>query len=275
MTEVTLESDHRSPTIGVFSIATNRYADYWMAMARTADAHLFVGHEVVLTVFTDRVDDIRRFQSELIRIKVQPIRIAPLGWPAAPLAKFRVVVDHQQDLGHDVLMHLDADMRVTPEAKWSLRPESWHSGFAVVQHPGFRRPLRPLRSGFYTSHPGFAARDLYRQAFEGGRGTWERDRRSTAYVARSKRSTYVCGATWFGKRQDLLEVCSELAQRVDADTRKNMVARFHDESHLNWYTAEYPVSIMDSDYCFVEGAANLRDLKPRVIAVEKHDNRTR
>ena len=275
MTGVSLESSHRPPSIGVFSIATNRYADYWMAMARTADAHLFVGHEVVLTVFTDRIDAIRRFQSELTRIQVQPIRIESLAWPAAPLAKFRVLVDHQKDLGHDILMHLDADMRVAPAAKWNLRPESWQGGLAFVRHPGFRRPPRPLKSGFYTRHPGFVARDLYRQALEGGRGTWERDKRSTAYVARSKRSTYICGATWFGKRQHLIDVCRELAQRVDADTRAHLVARFHDESHLNWYSAEYPVTTVDSEYCFAEGAANLTDLKPRIIAVEKHDNRTR
>jgi len=34
-------------------------------------------------------------------------------------------------------------------------------------------------------------------------------------------------------------------------------------------------SLLDSSYCFVEGAVNLSDLEPLIVAVEKSDERTR
>lgn len=264
-----------APSVGVFSIATNRYADYWMSLARTADEFLFPDHEVVLTVFTDRVDEISRFSRQLTRVEVQPIKVHHLGWPEATLAKFRTLATHGNSLDQDILMHLDADMRIHPAAKWDLDQRNWSNGIALVQHPGFRRPSGAARSKLCVRHPSFIARDLYRQVREGGRGTWERDRRSKAFVAVAKRRTYVCGGTWMGQRDSLLQLCEELSERVLSDSQAGVIARFHDESHLNWFSAYRSCTVLDSDYCFVDGAANLKDLIPRISAVEKYDERTR
>lgn len=275
MMEAHESSVARLPTVGVLSIATNRYADYWMDMARTADRHLFLNHDVVMTVFTDRVEEIERFRTELDRVRVHVIAVKALGWPDAPLAKFNMIARHRREIEQDILMYLDADMRVVAGAGADLDPNSWHNGIALVRHPGFRRPPSPQTLPFYMSSPSLAIRDVYRQVVEGGRGTWERDQRSRAYVAPSRRRIYFCGATWMGRRRELIEATSELAARVEVDSRQGIIARFHDESHLNWYASQQSCSILDSDYCFIEGAGNLSDLTPRIIAVEKYGNRTR
>ncbi len=273
MTDVMCESPGPPLTIGVFSIATNRYADYWMSMARTADAHLFLGHEVVLTVLTDRPADVRAFEQDLERVRVNAVPIAPMGWPEATLGKFRAIVEHAQELPQDVLMHLDADMRVRTGAGEGLAPSAWTAGLALVRHPGYRRPPWGGRASLYAHHPALAGRDLYRLIVEGGLGTWEGSPRSAAFVPRSLRHVYVCGATWLGLRQALLDMARVLAERTEVDASRGVMATWHDESHLNWYAANRPCTILDSDYCYVEGAPNLANLPPRIIAVEKLDDR--
>lgn len=268
----------RGPTklsIGVFSIATNRYIKYWQDMAASADKNLFVGQDVVLTVFSDQISELTDFEKRLERVRVNAIKVKALEWPQAPLSKFRMVSGFRGEFDQDILMHLDADMLVAKGAGDDLRPSAWEGGIALVRHPGFRRPLARRRAEFYLSAPGTAVRDAYRTAVEGGLGTWETNVRSRAFVPRHRRITYVCGATWLAQGGQMLELCAELSERVDRDLGKGIIARFHDESHLNWLASSRSCTILDSDYCFVENAQNLMDLRPRIVAVEKYGNRTR
>lgn len=264
-----------TPSIGVFSIATNRYIKFWQEMATSADQNLFVGHDVTLTVFTDRISEVKEIEKRLERVRVNAIEVEPLEWPQAPLSKFRLVSRFSGELDQDILMHLDADMLVGGGAGDDLDPSTWKGGIALVRHPGFRRPLTRERTTLYLFSPSMALRDAYRVTFEGGLGTWERNVQSQAFVPRHRRRTYVCGATWLAQRRQMLELCTELGERVDRDLREGIVARFHDESHLNWLAANRSCTILDSDYCFVENAHNLMDLRPRIAAVEKYDDRTR
>ena len=262
-------------TVGVVSLATNRYVEYWMKLARTSDECLFPAHEVVMHVFTDRADVVREFSSDLKRIKVNAVSIDPLAWPAAPLQKFQVISDHREYLQHDLVMHLDADMLVVAPAGDELEPSAWQGGMALVRHPGYRRPPKPKLRSLYARNPQIAVRDAYRKILVGGIGTWESERASLAYVPRSLRSNYVCGATWMGLRESFLETAKLLAERTTVDTDHDRIAVWHDESHLNWFAAHRPCTILDADYCFAEGLPNLQDIRPKIVAVEKRDDRTR
>lgn len=265
---------HGAPSVGILTIATNRYVRYWLDLAKTADTNLESEQNFVLHVFTDRPQDIIHRRQHLNSIETHVIPIEPLEWPLATLQKFEIFWNHRALLNQEFLMHLDADMLIAPGASI---PTSGHlsGGIALVRHPGFRRPPRDKLGAFYLDYPAFIGRDTYRNLTEGGLGTWERDSRSNAYVARAKRSTYVCGGTWLGEREKVLAMCEELRNRTRVDSEKGIVARFHDESHLNWYAATRECTILDSDYCYVQGSPNLRDIKPQVIAVDKQHDRTR
>ena len=261
--------------IGAFSVATNRYIKYWQAMAHSADKNLFVGHDVVLTVFTDQIEKVRGIEGDLERIRVNPVKIRDLKWPLAPLSKFQLFTNHKSEFDQPVLMHLDADTIVAPGAGADLEPTTWNGGVALVRHPGFRRPCSWRRLNLYLSYPDLLLRDFYRVAREGGLGTWETNTDSTAFVPRNKRVNYICGATWFAVAEYMQDLCEELSQHVARDLQRGVVARFHDESHLNWFRANRSCSVLESDYCFVRNARNLADLTPRIFAVEKYDDRTR
>lgn len=264
----------RSPSVGILTIATNRYVNYWFKLAKTADANIGLGKSLVFHVFTDRPQDVIRLRQHFDRIETHVIPIEPLGWPLATLHKFQVFWNHKSLIDQEFLLHLDADMLIAPDAMIPVDGRL-AGGLALVRHPGFRRPPREKLGTFYRENPSFIARDVYRKLAEGGLGTWERNPESNAYVARANRSIYVCGGTWLGERRQFLEMCEELGDRTRSDSKRGIIARFHDESHLNWYATARDCTILDSGYCYVEGAANLRDIDPQIIAVDKKHDRTR
>jgi len=262
-------------SIGVLSIATNRYLKYWESLAKSADLLLFPDHEVNLYVFTDESESALEVGRTLKRVKVVPISTGNLGWPEATLRKFDLFRRHEGVLNDDVLMHLDADMLIKSSVGNELFSPEWESGIALVRHPGYRRANRGAVSRISSLGIKTHLRDAGRQMKYGANGTWETRQESRAFVPRAKREDYVCGGTWMGNRDELLELCEVLAHRTEDDWRNGVVAVWHDESHLNWWAAERSCSILDSEYCYVVGAPNLVDLQARIIAVDKGADRTR
>lgn len=262
-------------SVGVVTVATNRYLEYWREMALSADQHLFAELDVVMHVFTDRADEAKEMSGDFRRITVNPIPIDALGWPGATLLRYSLFDQHQDALQQDLLMHLDADMQVVAEVGPELRPQDWPNGIALVRHPGYRRPRWSQRLPLYAKHPRMAARDVTLKLHSGGVGSWESREVSRAYVPRERRKTYVCGGTWMGLREPFQAMVHELAERTNADTDEGTMAIWHDESHLNWYASHHDTALLSSEYCYALGFANLADLQPRIVAVDKGSERTR
>ncbi|MDO9485520.1 MAG: hypothetical protein Q7K25_05630 [Actinomycetota bacterium] len=263
------------PSIGIVTVATNRYLDYWFAMAQSAEQHLFPDNDVVMHVFTDRVDDAQEMSRTLTRVKVDPIAIPAYGWPEATLLRYELFDQHSHRLTEDVLVHLDADMLLVQDVGQELDPSAWVNGIALVRHPGFRRPALAKRAELYLRKPRLAAADARLKVLVGGLGSWESDPESLACVPRELRKQYVCGGTWMGRAQELLAMIHELAEHTRTDLDSGRIALWHDESHLNWFASNNPTSILGSEYCFAPGYPNLTDLRPRIVAVDKGSARTR
>ncbi|MDD2857600.1 MAG: hypothetical protein PHU75_02900 [Candidatus Nanopelagicales bacterium] len=262
-------------TVGVVTVATNRYLDYWREMAATADEHLFPGHEVVMHVFTDRVDEALAMAGGFSRIRVNAIEVEALGWPDATLLRYSLIDRHAEHLQQDLLVHLDADMQVVADVGPELDPAHWPGGIALVRHPGYWRPHWPQRSALYMKKPRMAARDAVSMVQHGSVGMWERHQASRAFVPRSRRRTYVCGGTWMGLREPFCAMVHELATRTDADTQDQIMAIWHDESHLNWYASHHRTAFLGTEYCYALGFPNLAGMQARIVAVDKGDDRTR
>jgi hypothetical protein len=65
-------------------------------------------------------------------------------------------------------------------------------------------------------------------------------------------------------------MCYELMQQIDIDGNKNVMAKWHDESHLNAYAVRNKHVIVNPSYCFDSSYKQLSDLKPIVEAVDKN-----
>jgi hypothetical protein len=265
----------RPEEVGVLTVATNQYIEYWEQMALGADKWLFHGSSVTLHVFTDQAERAAAIGSRLDRVQVRPIPIPPLRWPAATIERYRLIKDHSRDVRGELLLHVDADMVFSSPVGPELDPSHWPGGLALVRHPGYFRPMGLARGAFYARHPGTLASDLVLWRTAGGLGAWEDRPASQAFVPRASRRSYLCGGVWFGARDSILRMCSTLADAVEADAEAGLMAVWHDESHLNRYASAHPHAVLGPEYCFVVGYPQLQAHLPRIIAVEKGDRRTR
>ncbi len=99
-------------------------------------------------------------------------------------------------------------------------------------------------------------------------GTSFEDRQgSTAFVDKSRKPTYYQGCFQGGTSAAFLAMAERIARNVDADMKNSIVAKYHDESHLNRYLQEHPPSrVLSTEYCFVAGQPGT----PRILHYNVH-----
>jgi hypothetical protein len=141
---------------------------------------------------------------------------------------------------------------------------------SLVSHPGFYRSKGFVLLKFYLLNPKYLARDLILKVKIGGMGSWETNKNSMAYVQRSERKNYVCGGIWFGPNRSIKEMNEILAFRVNQDESRNVMAKWHDESHLNNFATNSDVNVLSPELCFDPNYKNLVGLRELVRAVDKN-----
>ncbi len=235
-------------SVGLLVIATGRYLAFAEDLLGDLDRLVDPAREVVVNLFTDAPAETVAALERRHTVGLQALPVPALRWPEASLYRYELFSRAAERIGGDVLVYLDADLRLRRDLTGLLRPAGWAGGMAAVRHPGFyrRRPVRP-------------------------RGTWETRRASRAYVPAWRRRRYVCGGVWMGTRDALLATSEELAARVQEDAAAGVTARWHDESHWNWWVAHHPVGLLDPDWCWVPDYPWLDHLDPIVVAVDKGD----
>lgn len=266
------DSRPNQASLGVLSIATNIYLNYWMTLASSLDAQVRQFNPITLHVFTDQASMAQEFAKSLNRVKVMVHPIKPLGWPEATLFRFKIFDEHRHLFTEDYLLYLDADSIVDNDFEQNLEQTMSERGVLLVEQSGSWRPPRLHKKlRFYLLHPGAVYADLRKLIWEGGLGTWEKNPNSSAFVPRHKRKNYVFGAVWMGPREKLLALIQELAERVQKDWERGVIARWHDESHINWWNAEYQPFLLDPRYYFFSGQHHLDELPCIIRLVHKNE----
>jgi hypothetical protein len=258
----------KKTTLGILTIATNSYVSYWKNQAASINAHLNTDLDITLHVFTDDVAAVSEYGAKLdIRVEAHPI--PSYGWPEATLYRYRVFYEHQHLMKQDLLMYLDADMLVKQGFTHNSLNYPLGSGVCLVLHPGYYRPQRVKMLMFYLRNMSLIISDLRSLLVQGGIGSWETNRHSLAYVPRHARKKYFCGGIWWGRRDDVVNLCHVLSVRVAADESKGVEAVWHDESHLNWWATQETPGFESPRFCYAEGHPQLNQLEQFVIAVDK------
>ena len=115
---------------------------------------------------------------------------------------------------------------------------------------------------FYIDIDAIFVRPVGEEIFSGGitatlhhnknwRALLEDNPRSTAYTESVQ--NYYCGGFNGGTSSAYLEMAGAIAAAVDEDEDRGIIAKWHDESHLNKYLAIHPpTKILTSDYCYPE-----------------------
>lgn len=251
------------------SIATNRYSNYLLELlnsSRNLGRHL---SEIEWVIFTDSpefYDEIR----EEIGLVVKVIKIPSYNWPEATLFRYKIFRENFDQISGDYVIYLDADMELVSDFIENIEPENWDNGVALVSHPGYWRTRNYLsRIKLYLQNPYLLIKDSYRFIRVGSLGAWETNKKSTAFTPRKDRENYVCGGTWMGSSESIRKLVTELSQNVEEDAARGVMALWHDESHLNKWSASNKFTLLTPRFCHDKSYPGLSNLSPLIRAVDK------
>ncbi|PKN03726.1 hypothetical protein CVU75_00830 [Candidatus Dependentiae bacterium HGW-Dependentiae-1] len=217
--------------IGLLITATGRYINMANELIASAHKYFCKNHEVTYFVFTDgepRADiqtggsSIAGAVSDLDQhAKIVKINWAQQGWPYDTLMRFYAYHQNKDTLADmDYLYAVDADMLFVAPVGDEI----------LSDLVGARHSQLMFKRGIYDTNP-----------------------LSTACVNRHEGTHYFVGAFYGGKREEFFKLLDTVTENITTDLSRGVIARVHDESHLNRYFIDHePTLVLSPSYCHFE-----------------------
>lgn len=195
--------------IAILYICIGSYVKLWKDFYESFEEKFLIGCDKEYFVFTDAAE----LYGECCNNKIHRVYQENLGWPGNTLFRFRMFDSVEEKLRlFDYIFFMNADVVcneiVTEEMFLPAEGE-----LLVVQHPGY----------FQKKPYEFA---------------YDREKKSSAYMSYLEGKVYVCGGVNGGSTSAFLNMVSVLAKRIEKDYKIGIIARWHDESHINRYIWE-------------------------------------
>jgi len=223
--------------IGLLIIATHKYILFLNDLLISADQYFLPNQNVEYFIFTDH--ETINIQSKR---KINLIKTNHKPWPWMTLGRYEIFSSNQECFeGIDCLFYCDADMRFC-----DIVGDEILSDRVATQHPGYY----------------------------GTRGTPETNPESLACVLPFEQMEYFAGGFNGGTKEQYLKMAQKLANNIRTDYYNNIIAVWHDESHMNRYFIDNPpTKILDPGYCY--GESLKPPFTPRLIALNKNHKEIR
>ena len=215
--------------IGLCIVGTGKYITFVKPLLDSAEKYFCPHHRKSYFIFTDSTSEglsdlLESSYADNIVITYQK----RLGWPYDTLMRFSIYNQHKDLFAStDYMFATDADMLfIGTEGDEILQNR------VATQHPGFKKNI-PL----WGSEPAY-----------------DRNKKSTAYVAYNEGTHYFAGGFYGGTTQEFIKMADIITRNILIDIEKqNYIAVWHDESHLNRYFIDNtPSIILDRSYCYPE-----------------------
>ena len=216
--------------IGLLTIATNKYTDFVDKLYKSADEHFCNDHEVTNFLFTNKTDFVPQTKRNF---KVLHIEHEP--WPMITLKRYHSFCRYKQELLQmDYVYYCDADMLFVNKVSDEILGEK-----VVTIHPGFFN--KPRKQFTYDTNP-----------------------KCNAFIPPNRGNSYYAGGFNGGRTEEFLKMSKHIMNNIDADLKQGIIAKWHDESHLNHYynITTTATTILSPSYCYPEGS-NL--LVPKIL----------
>lgn len=212
--------------IAILYICTGKYDIFWKGFFENFEEKFIYEAEKEYFVFTD-AEKIWKEEN----LKVHKIYQENLGWPGNTLKRFEMFLRMKKELqSFDYIFFFNANARCNTEITAAEMLPQGEKRLTVVQHPGFF--------------------DKKNTEFD-----YDRNENSMAYIPMGEGQYYVCGGINGGYATDYLQLADTLAQNIRDDEAKGIIARWHDESHLNRYIIDRTdVRVLPPSFCFPEGS---------------------
>lgn len=201
--------------IGLLIIATNKYQKFIQPLISSADKYFLKNQQVTYFIFSDKQENIYSNRS------IQHNLISHKEWPWMTLGRYSIFDQYVETLSKmDYLFYIDVDMLLVSDVNEEILGER-----VATQHPGY----------YYT------------------RGTPETRKESLACVFQHEKMQYFAGGFNGGSAQEYLKMCKVLSNNINIDYSNNIIAVWHDESHMNRYFIDNPPTvILSPSYCYGE-----------------------
>lgn len=249
----------------VFTIATNKYWDYFKALLPNLRFFIDDEWELDIIVLTNREPE-GRFTTQLKNTSITVRKSEFDDWPDVTLMRYKQILTHQNLIGGDRFLWIDVDMKFQKK----FDPSILNSGVWLAPHPGYSfsfQGFKNLRLGQKKDYVVEMIKLLSRNQFS--RGAWEDNPCSSAYVPNIMRKVYVHGAFWGGNSHEIIKMCHILHTRIEKDLDISYVAIWHDESHLNWFHANHPQKLLPRHFSGVANCWTSNVIQSTILSLDK------
>lgn len=232
----------------VIFIGTSEYLNFLPDWYESCEEYLLPDSEKTYFVFTDG-----SMEGAPDNIVVRPTEHK--SWPFVTLYRFKYIKECAEQLKeYDAILFVDADMKVVDKV---TQKELFVKGKDLI---GVHHPCHHAQMPPHNEFP----------------GAFETDPNSLAHVTGDiDFSTYWQGCFWGGRSKAVLAMIEELDRRITVDEERGIVAKWHDESHLNRYFLDNidKVHTLHPMYAYPEVFADHLDYEPKIVHLAKENSK--
>lgn len=233
--------------VAIIFIGTAKYLNFLPGYYEQAEKNLFPGVDKQYFVYTDgELGDLPE------NITVVPQEHLP--FPFITLYRFDIInrsLDLMGDCTH--LLFLDADTQVVNTVEFD-EVFGGKQPLMGVQHPCHALGMAP-----HNEFP----------------GAFETNPASLCHVTHNDdTSMYWQACVWGGRMDAVINLVKELDRRTKVDEANGIVAKWHDESHINKYYIENRrlVNTLDSHYAYPEVFSAQMKEEPKIVHLAKNNS---
>lgn len=218
-------------------IATNKYVSFLNRLCQSISEN-FTDCNITIIVYTN-VNLPETLSTEIPSVKFIKSHIEHEPWPGPTLKRFNYFLNERSlILYNDFSYYIDADSIFIMDMENTIYPESGMVG---------------------TLHP-----CLYDTE-----GTPERNPNSKAYIPYGSNNNYYCGGFFGGRSEAFIKMSEDISKNIMDDLDRDIIALWHDESHLNRYFLDnQPEITLKHPYAIAETICT-RHPESRILFLDK------
>lgn len=223
--------------VAILYICTGKYNQFFEGFYESAMKYFMTNHDKTFFVWTD--DD--HIADGLPTVRV--IHKECAGFPADSLFRFEMYLQAEEELKKfDYIYFIQANAKFLQPVGDEILPDESGLSMGIWGGVNLRRPA--------YLHP------------------YERNKKSLAYVAPyGKNYVYYMGGINGGTSEAYLTMARTLAANIRDDYNRGIIAKVHDQSHINAYMRTHTCKIITPEFCWPEEVQC--DIQPKMIFRDK------
>ncbi len=212
---------------GIFYIVTGRYTVFWPEFLESFAEKFLPGTTRHIYLFTDEKEDF--FRKDLpgdIELSYHKIEHQP--WPFMTLMRYHIFMKYYEEWKDcDYVFFINSTYIFYKTIGTEILPGAEHGYLVAAEH---RQSVRRKP-------------DRY---------TYDRNPASKAYIPYGQGSHYYAGGFNGGTVPAFKAMCESIIQATDEDLKNDIIALWHDESHLNAYLLNRHIKILPPTYVWLQ-----------------------